>query len=130
MSNPRIVKEGGYQPTADPGPVPTSLIQRTVDGQIVKALAHLDRVRILMTLIELDEAGPRELARKLDVSLGEVGYHIKVLKDLGVIEPVRTETHRGWVEHYYRARVATISPSMFKMISSKRRLGLRPPAVG
>lgn len=26
-SDQRIIKEGGYQPTTDPGPVPTSLIK-------------------------------------------------------------------------------------------------------
>jgi hypothetical protein len=24
---PRIIREGGYKPTADPGPVPTSLVR-------------------------------------------------------------------------------------------------------
>lgn len=129
VPNPRIVKEGGYQPTVDPGPVPTSLIRRTVDGQIVKAFAHADRVSIFAVLIER-EAGPRELARTLDLGLSQVSYHVKVLLDFSVIERVRTEPYRGAVEHYYRARVVKISPPMSKKIFSKRLRGSRPPVIG
>lgn len=27
--DPRVIKDGGYQPTIDPGPVPTSLVRPT-----------------------------------------------------------------------------------------------------
>lgn len=27
--DPRIIREGGYQPTADPGPLPSSLVKPT-----------------------------------------------------------------------------------------------------
>ena len=43
------------------------------------------------------------LARELDLPLGRVSYHIRLLADLGAIELVRTEPRRGALEHFYRA---------------------------
>ena len=46
---------------------------------------------------------PNQLARELDLPLGRVSYHIRLLSDLGAIELVRTEPRRGALEHFYRA---------------------------
>ncbi len=48
-------------------------------------------------------ASPNQLARELDLPLGRVSYHIRLLADLGAIELVRTEPRRGALEHFYRA---------------------------
>ena len=48
-------------------------------------------------------ASPNELARELELPLGRVSYHIRLLNDLGAIELVRTEPRRGALEHFYRA---------------------------
>ena len=48
-------------------------------------------------------ASPNQLARELDLPLGRVSYHIRLLNDLGAIELVRTEPRRGALEHFYRA---------------------------
>jgi hypothetical protein len=39
----------------------------------------------------------------LDVGLEHVGYHVRVLRELGCIELVRTARRRGAIEHFYRA---------------------------
>jgi DNA-binding transcriptional ArsR family regulator len=48
-------------------------------------------------------ASPNELARELELPLGRVSYHIRLLNDLGAIELVRTEPRRGALEHFYKA---------------------------
>jgi DNA-binding transcriptional ArsR family regulator len=68
----------------------------------VKSLAHELRAEILAILNER-MASPNELAKELDEGLSQVSYHVKVLKDYGVIRLVKTEPRRGAVEHYYRA---------------------------
>jgi DNA-binding transcriptional ArsR family regulator len=48
-------------------------------------------------------ASPNQLATELELPLGRVSYHIRLLNDLGAIELVRTEPRRGALEHFYRA---------------------------
>lgn len=69
---------------------------------LVKALTHPLRVEILMILNERT-ASPNELSKELNEGLGQVSYHVKVLRDYKCIELVGTTPRRGAVEHYYRA---------------------------
>lgn len=48
-------------------------------------------------------ASPNELTNLVGDSLGNVSYHVKVLKDAGMIELVDTAPRRGALEHFYRA---------------------------
>jgi DNA-binding transcriptional ArsR family regulator len=51
-------------------------------------------------------ASPSELADALGEPLGNVSYHVRILRELDCIELVRTEPRRGALEHFYRARVS------------------------
>lgn len=75
-----------------------------VDGRVVKALSHPTRVRILNVLRDRELASPVELSSELDVALGTIGYHVRLLESLGFIELARRTQRRGAVEHHYRAR--------------------------
>lgn len=74
----------------------------SLNQRLIKALAHPLRVKLLAYLNDR-EWSPNELSEELNEGLSQVSYHIKVLKDLEMIEMVRTEPRRGAVEHYYRA---------------------------
>lgn len=76
-----------------------------LDPRIAKALSHPLRPRILQLLVELGEASPSELARRLGVPLGTVSYHVRLLHEHRCVDLVRTEPRRGALEHYYRAAV-------------------------
>lgn len=73
-----------------------------MNQELIKSMAHELRAEILAILNER-MASPNELAKELDEGLSQVSYHVKVLKDYGVIRLVKTEPRRGAVEHYYRA---------------------------
>jgi DNA-binding transcriptional ArsR family regulator len=73
-----------------------------VDQDLVKALAHPMRVRILEAL-QGRTASPTELAREFRESLGVVSYHANLLVELVCIEQVRTQPKRGTIEHFYTA---------------------------
>jgi DNA-binding transcriptional ArsR family regulator len=75
------------------------------DERLAKALSHPLRQRILQRLTDGRVASPSELAEALDEILGNVSYHVRMLRDLDCIELVRTEPRRGALEHYYRAKV-------------------------
>jgi DNA-binding transcriptional ArsR family regulator len=73
-----------------------------LDEALLRAISHPLRHRLL-DLLDGRTASPNELARELDLPLGRVSYHIRLLHDLGAIELLRTEPRRGALEHFYRA---------------------------
>ena len=77
--------------------------RETIDQDLVRALAHPMRVRILEAL-QGRTASPTELAREFRESLGVVAYHANALLEVGCIEQVRTQPKRGTIEHFYTAR--------------------------
>jgi DNA-binding transcriptional ArsR family regulator len=82
----------------------------TIDQGFVKSMSHELRVEI-MTILTQRTASPAELAKMLDEGLSQVSYHVKVLRDYGRIELVRTVPRRGAVEHYYRATSKSLLPA-------------------
>lgn len=101
-------------------------VKEVVNQQLVKALAHPLRAQILAILNER-VASPNELSQELGEGLGQVSYHVTVLRDYECIELVRTEPRRGVVEHFYRgmkrsflddANWAGLSPSAKEGISA------------
>jgi len=72
------------------------------DPKYLKALAHPTRVRIVAMLSER-RASPVEMSEKLGETLGTVAYHVRTLRNLGVIKLVSTRQRRGAIEHIYEA---------------------------
>lgn len=74
-----------------------------IDQNLVKALAHPTRVRILEAL-QGRSASPTELAKEFGESLGVVSYHANSLGEVDAIQLVSTRPRRGTIEHFYTAR--------------------------
>jgi DNA-binding transcriptional ArsR family regulator len=100
--------------------------QHELDSNIVKALSHPLRMRILTRLNE-GVASPNEMAKEFDESLPLVSYHVRILRELECIELVRTTPRRGAIEHHYRALTrpfldnddwAQLPPSARKAVSN------------
>jgi DNA-binding transcriptional ArsR family regulator len=77
--------------------------RETIDQNLVKALAHPMRVRVLEAL-QGRTASPTELAREFGESLGVVSYHTNALLEVDCIEQVGTRPKRGTIEHFYTVR--------------------------
>jgi DNA-binding transcriptional ArsR family regulator len=75
--------------------------------RLIKAMTHSLRFQIL-TMLNDREWSPNELSEELAEGLSQVSYHIKVLRDFGLIEMTKTRPARGAVEHFYRAIERTI----------------------
>jgi DNA-binding transcriptional ArsR family regulator len=73
------------------------------DPRLVRALSHPLRVRV-MGVLEQRTATPKELSQALGVGLENIAYHVRALRDFGLIELERSEQVRGAVAHHYRAR--------------------------
>jgi DNA-binding transcriptional ArsR family regulator len=83
--------------------------KEAVDQRLMKALTHTVRVQILSLMVD-GEWSPNQLHKELGVGLSNISYHIKQLKDSGLIELTKTEPRRGAVEHFYRAVDRVIVP--------------------
>jgi len=70
--------------------------------EILKAVGHPVRHEILAILVA-GEASAKELAARLHMPLSNVSYHVKVLRELGLLVLVRETPRRGAVERHYRA---------------------------
>ena len=97
-----------------------------LDSNIVKALSHPLRMRILTRLNE-GVASPNEMSKEFEESLPLVSYHVRILRELDCIELVRTTPRRGAIEHHYRALTrpfldladwAQLPPSARKAVSN------------
>src|SRR3954470_890138 len=73
-----------------------------LDSNIVKALSHPLRMRILTRLNE-GVASPNEMAKEYAKPLPLFSSHVRILRELECTEIVRTTPRRGAIEHHYRA---------------------------
>jgi hypothetical protein len=102
------------------------LLAKGLDG-----FSHPLRIKILVMLER--EHSPNEVANLLVAPLGVVAYHVRMLRDYGLIEETRTEPKRGAVEHFYtRTALAEILVSTLAELiglPSRRRKPGRKSAV-
>jgi DNA-binding transcriptional ArsR family regulator len=82
--------------------------EQQLDQRLVRVLAHPLRQQLLIMLHKHGVTSPRELAERSGERLPNVSYHMRVLRDAGCVELVRTEPRRGAIEHFYRASARPI----------------------
>lgn len=87
-------RKADVQQTPDLDELATSLL----------GFGHPIRIRIVIALRAKGAVkSPSELANMLTPTpLGVTSYHVRMLKQYGMLELVRTEPRRGAVEHYYK----------------------------
>jgi DNA-binding transcriptional ArsR family regulator len=64
-------------------------------------VSHPLRRRLWYAMTE-DPISPSELADQLHEPVNDVAYHVRVLRDMGVIELAGTRPVRGATQHFYR----------------------------
>jgi DNA-binding transcriptional ArsR family regulator len=81
-------------------------VQKEKSKEQVESLAaivtHPLRRRIWYAMAEQRPISPRELADELHEPVNDVAYHVRVLRDMGVIELAGTRPVRGATQHFYR----------------------------
>jgi DNA-binding transcriptional ArsR family regulator len=70
-------------------------------AKITRALNHPTRITYLRALRGSGSLSPVEFSRDSGEALGNVSYHVKALKEAGVVEVVESVPRRGAVEHRY-----------------------------
>jgi len=76
--------------------------------RILKALSHHARIKILSVLTERT-ASPKELSEELEMPLGNVSYHVRVLVELNLIDLVEEERIKGSIAHFYTVTDGTFT---------------------
>jgi DNA-binding transcriptional ArsR family regulator len=76
-------------------------LNRSDDNDLLLALRHPLRRRILRLMADREAISPLELARLLDRPLSNVAYHVRVLADCGAVTLVGTAPKRGSTQHFY-----------------------------
>jgi DNA-binding transcriptional ArsR family regulator len=74
----------------------------TMETTLAAIVAHPTRARCFSILAERT-ASPVEIAQEIGKDVGHVGYHVRKLQQLNLIELVDERPVRGAVEHFYRA---------------------------
>jgi DNA-binding transcriptional ArsR family regulator len=80
-------------------------VNRSDDNDLLVALRHPLRRRILRQMADGEAISPRELSDALQQPLSNVSYHVRVLARCAAVTLVRTKPARGSVQHFYRSGV-------------------------
>ncbi len=83
--------------------------QRRAD--LINAIAHPLRRRILRVLGDRRErSSPARIGKEFDLHVGTVGYHVRVLDELGAVRLTDEGMVRGAVEHFYETTIEDDPP--------------------
>jgi DNA-binding transcriptional ArsR family regulator len=80
-------------------------LDRSDDNDLLVALRHPLRRRILREMAGVESISPRRLSAVLDQPLSNVSYHVRVLADCAAVTLVNTEPARGSMEHFYSSSI-------------------------
>ena len=81
--------------------------------QYIVAMYDPTRGAILMELGQEGELTPTQIARRLGVTANNVYHHMRVLRELGIVDPPRAVPRETYVEKYYR-----INPELAAAVNS------------
>lgn len=98
----------------------------TMETTLAAIVAHPTRVRCFSILAERT-ASPVEIAQEIGKDVGHVGYHVRKLQEMNLIELVDERPVRGAVEHFYRAiaRPALVEEEFAKQSIEEREVFTR-----
>ena len=78
-------------------------LNRSDENDLLLALGHPLRRRILRRMRDEEMMSPRRLADEFRLPVSNVAYHVRVLADCGAITLVQVKPVRGSIKHYYRS---------------------------
>lgn len=79
----------------------------------ITAMADPTRGMILMELGHAGELTPTQLAKRLGLTANNVYHHMRILRELAVVDPPRAVPRETYVEKYYR-----VTPELERLTSA------------
>src|ERR1700760_46139 len=95
-----IERDNPLRSQGDP-PMTPAKTATSMETTLAAIVAHPTRARAFLILAERT-ASPAEIAKEIGRDVGHVGYHVRKLQQLDLIELVDEKPVRGAVEHFYR----------------------------
>jgi DNA-binding transcriptional ArsR family regulator len=75
-------------------------------ANLINAISHPLRRRILRFLADRGEqSSPTKIGKEFHLHVGMIGYHVRVLQELGAVELSDEAMVRGAVEHFYETTI-------------------------
>ncbi len=100
---------------------PAKTATAPMETTLAAIVAHPTRARAF-TILNERTASPVEIAQEIGKDVGHVGYHVRKLLQLNLIELVDERPVRGAVEHFYRGMErAMVSEEEFAALSVPER---------
>src|ERR1700759_3050832 len=81
--------------------MPPAKTAATMETTLAAIVAHPTRARAF-TILNERTASPVEIAQEIGKDVGHVGYHVRKMMQLNLIELEDERPVRGAVEHFYR----------------------------
>lgn len=105
---------------------PVKTASAPIEATLAAIVAHPTRARCFSILAERT-ASPVEIAQEIGKDVGHVGYHVRKLQELNLIELVDERPVRGAVEHFYRAivRPSVVEEAFAEQPQEKREIFTR-----
>jgi DNA-binding transcriptional ArsR family regulator len=82
-------------------------LNRSDDNDLLTALRHPLRRKILRAMDGSDAISPTEVATTISEPLTNVSYHVRVLAECAAVTLVKTKPVRGSMQHFYRSMLDT-----------------------
>lgn len=83
-------------------PAKSAASTASMEATLASIVAHPTRARAF-TILGERTASPVEIAQEIGKDVGHVGYHVRKLLQMDLVELVDERPVRGAVEHFYRA---------------------------
>ncbi len=107
---------GDREPPADESSEQTDL------RLLVEAMSHPVRSKLLFSLTDTPRTSAKQLADRLEEPPSKVRYHLRKLRDAGLVGIEDEESRRGVVERYYRSlQVPVISEEDEKALDDAQK---------
>lgn len=91
------------------------------ESQILRALRHPLRCRMLRQMRDAESISPRKLSIEFAHPVSNLAYHMRVLAECDAVTLVGTRPSRGSVEHFYR--ISDLPAWAFKWIDGDPLIG-------
>jgi DNA-binding transcriptional ArsR family regulator len=80
-------------------------------ANLIDAIGHPLRRRILRFLADRrEQSSPARIAKEFHLHVGMIGYHVRVLQELGAVKLTDEGMVRGAVEHFYSTTISDDPP--------------------
>jgi DNA-binding transcriptional ArsR family regulator len=86
--------------------------------ELMQCMSHITRREVLERLLAVGKPlSPSDLSEDLASPLGNISYHVRTLRERGVLKEVKRTPRRGAIEHHYDFHDAATREAVRRLIA-------------